>query len=96
MDSGKWVQFGPSGRAFRLLASVEDKAEERNPGHDGVYVDIIYQEDDDNTAYFLRVVNNSDEGPSWEKFYELGDTGLVECENLYGIEENAEDDLEDE
>lgn len=92
---GKWVQFFPSGRRYRVVGGLEDKSEDiYNPTRDGIYVDVYYNEDDINSGYFLRVesVPQDDEGTHWEKYYEIGDHGLVEVENLHRDGEDAEAD----
>lgn len=96
MDGG-WVEMLPSGRRYRVVGGLSDKSEEYNPTSDGIYVDVYYHEDDVNSAYFLRVARRATvdpDEPEWEKYYEFGDHGLVEVENLHIARGNGEIEVE--
>jgi hypothetical protein len=91
---GKWVEMFPSGRKYRVIGGLDEKSEDPlHPTRDGIYVDVYYHEDSTNSNYYLRVAScdvGGDE-PEWEKYYEFGQDGLVEVENLHFTEGNPND-----
>lgn len=90
---GDFVQFFPSGTVFRFWGSVGDKDNPIFNAGNGVEAELFYQEDGEDSAYFLVVEHEyfDDEcnEVSWRKWYELGPNGLVEVADPHGQSEDG-------
>jgi hypothetical protein len=89
MDDGHILEFLPSGRRYRVVGSVGQKEHPEFDATHGIEVDVLHQDDGEDSVYLIRVSYVGDEAydgdvKPWEKYYMIGDKGLVKVDDPHG------------